>query len=278
MKKRMIRKLWAMTGILLFIAVSPCPAEERDLAPVFRIDKTTVSNYSYNNRDLFAGDIKALAVDLQGLSYGDLKVDPNPIDRALAEKSVLVIQPWLGPWNWANYQAIYQIDQIIAATLDKYGVKQGVPIVLYGRSMGGLIAYNYAVYGKYPVAGIAANGPVTDLRFFSIEREDNAKTIYRAYAHYDSGIDKAVDQHSPIKLAAKLPNVPYLIISSAEDDRVSKAAHADKFVDTLKLRGFNIQYLDVPGMAHVEFDSPGKFDAYPQVLERYIGFIAGFAR
>ncbi|MDR1520556.1 MAG: hypothetical protein LBU23_10535, partial [Planctomycetota bacterium] len=171
-----------------------------DLERVFSIDRDTVENYSYNNKALISGEVKAVAIDFQGLNYGALKVEANPIDEALAAKSVLVIQPWPGPWHWSNFQAIHETDLIIAATLEKYGIDASVPIVVYGRSMGGVSAYNYAVYGKFSVAGIAGNCPVTDLAYHATERPDVARGIYRAFAHYDSGVALAVAWHNPAAL------------------------------------------------------------------------------
>lgn len=263
---------------LLALALSAPSAFSGDLTPVFAIDKDTVANYSYTNKDLIAGPVKAVAIDMQGLSYQDLKVEPNPLDKALAEKSVLVVQPWLGPWNWSNFQAIRETDRIVAATLEKYGIGKDVPIVLYGRSMGGLSAYNYAMYGKFPVAGIAGNCPVTDFHFHATERPDVARGIYRAFTHYDTGIVLAVTIHCPMCQLARLPDVPYLVISSDADKSVNKAAHADKFVAALREKKFNVKYIEVSGMTHCQFDAPGQFESFPDVLGQYAGFISGFAK
>ncbi|MDR1535378.1 MAG: hypothetical protein LBU64_09825 [Planctomycetota bacterium] len=249
-----------------------------NLERVFRIDRNTVENYSYNNKSLISGQVKAVAIDFQGLNYGALKTEPNPMDEALAAKSVLVIQPWPGPWHWSNFQAIRQTDLIIAATREKYGIGGDVPVVVYGRSMGGVSAYNYAVYGEFPVAGVAGNCPVTDLAHHATERPDVARGIYRAFAHYDSGVALAVAWHNPAALVDKLPKVPYFVISTDTDESVDKEAHADRFVAALRAKNHSVEYLVVPGMTHVEFDIPGRFDKYPDVLKRYIDFIAGFAR
>jgi pimeloyl-ACP methyl ester carboxylesterase len=264
-------------GMLTGIPVSVVLAQTVDLTAVFTIDKNTVQNYSYNNKNLISGAVKAVAVDFQGLSYQDLKVEANPMDTELARRGVLVIQPWLGPWNWSNFETIHTTDKIIAATLDKYNISSSIPLVIYGRSMGGVSAYNYIIYGKYRASGVAGNCPVTDLRYHSTERPDTARGIYRAFAHYPSGVSLAVEIHSPIHQINRMPNIPYFVVSSEADVQVNKGAHADKFVAALKSKNYTVTYVIVPGMTHCQFDG-GKMDSHPDVLSQYIEFIASFAR
>lgn len=267
-----------VTCVALCVIATAGFAAERKLDPVFTIDPGTVANYSYTNRDLIAGDVKTVAIDFQGLSYQDLKKEANPLDQALAEAGILVIQPWLGPWNWSNFQSIRETDAIVAANLERFGVGGDVPIVAYGRSMGGLSAYNYALYGRFPLAGIAGNCPVTDFHYYATERPDVARGIYRAFAHYDTGTSMAVDIHCPICNLDALPDVPYFVVSSDADKAVNKAAHADKFVAALKKAGRNVTYREVEGMEHCQFDAPGQFESFPDILAQYANFIAGFAK
>lgn len=49
------------------------------------------------------------------------------------------------------------------------------------------------------------------------------------------------------------------------------------FVEALKEKNYKVEYIDVPGMEHVQFDKPGDYDSYPDVLKKYIDFIIACA-
>lgn len=275
-----MRSTLLLVALSLSLLAAPARAVDHeipDLAPLFEINEDTVDNYCYNNGALIKGPVKAVAIDFQGLSYQALKKDADPIDTALAEKNILVVQPWLGPWNWSNFFAIRSTDRIVEAAMAKYGVAKNAPVVIYGRSMGGVSIYNYAIYGKFPVKGIAGNCPVTDLHMHATERPDLPRSFYRAFGGYDCGVPMAVYLHCPMCQIDRLPDVPYQVISSDADASVSKTLHALPFVEALKEKNYKVEYIDVPGMEHVQFDKPGEYGSYPDVLKKYIDFIIACA-
>ncbi|MDR3231229.1 MAG: prolyl oligopeptidase family serine peptidase, partial [Synergistaceae bacterium] len=169
---------------------------------------------------------------------------------------------------------VEEIDEIIAATLGKYGLPDSIPLVVFGRSMGGVGATNFIRFSRYKdrVKGCAMNSPVTDLEYHSTERPDCAATIYRAYSYYDIPIELAVEIHSPVNFIDEMPDIPYLIVHGDADKAVNKGAHSDKYVPAMRAKGYNVTYVEVAGMEHV--DLAGN----PEARKLYLDFIASFAK
>ena len=141
--------------------------------------------------------------------------------------------------------------------------------------MGGCSALMYPCYSRAahrPVAA-AANCPVCDLPFHATERPDLPRTMYSSFAHYDCGVDMAMRLHSPLHraMAGELPRLPYLIVHGESDSQVNKTAHSDKLVHVMRERGYDVEYIAVPGMEHCDM---GKF---PEAEHRYWEFIKSFA-
>lgn len=243
-----------------------------ELDKVFTIDADTLSTYAWVNEEQCTMPIKEVAVDVQGLNAGHTyKTEPELQDEMLGEKGVLVVRPYSGPWNWMSYETIETIDKVLDAVYDKYDLSEETPLVLFGRSMGGMGVLNYARYGSHEVAGVALNCPVTNLAYHCTERPDCAATIYRAYNYYDCGVEEAVEQHDPMKFIDDLPDVPYFFVAGEADESVNINVHSDVYVPLMKEKGYDVEYLKVPGMAHVDLVN------HPKALQMYSDFISSFA-
>jgi pimeloyl-ACP methyl ester carboxylesterase len=245
------------------------------LKDVFTISAATLSTYAWINEGQVAQPVKAIAIDIQGLNGGHgYKTVPESGDIALGKRNVLVIRPYSGPWNWMSFETIKEIDKIIAAAMEQYSLPSNIPLVVFGRSMGGVGATNFIRFSRYRdrVKACAMNSPVTDLEFHSTERPDCAATIYRAYSYYDCPIELAVKIHSPMNFIEEMPDIPYFIVHGDADKAVNKAAHSDKYVPAMRAKGYNVTYVEVPGMEHV--DLAGN----PEARQLYLDFIASFAK
>ena len=118
---------------------------ESELEDVFTISADTLETYAWVNEDQCTMPVKEVAVDIQGLSTGgQYKTDPVLQDTTLGEKGVLVVQPYNGPWNWMSFETIDTIDKVLDAVWEKYNLSEDTPLVLFGRSMGGMGVLNYA--------------------------------------------------------------------------------------------------------------------------------------
>lgn len=242
------------------------------LEQVLTIGADTLKTYAWVNDAQVVGEIKEVAVDIQGLNNGHAyKTEPEYYDISLGEKGVLVVRPYSGPWNWMSFDTIAEIDDILDAVYDKYALSADTPLVVFGRSMGGIGVLNYARYGRHAVTAVAANSPVTDLAYHATERPDCAATMYRAYSYYDCSVAQAISIHNPMNFIDELPDVPYFIAHGDADAAVNKQAHSDRFVPAARELGYDVTYVEVPGMAHVDLLG------HPEALDAYLEFIARFA-
>lgn len=243
--------------------------EKDPLEAVFTINAGTLKTYAWTNDEQVSGGVKVVALDVQGLNNGHAyKTVPESHDIDLGGRGVLVVRPYSGPWNWMGFESIKEIDLVLDAVWDKFKLSAETPLVLFGRSMGGIGVLNYARYGRHAPAAVACNSPVTDLAYHATERPDCAATMYRAYSYYDCPLPAAIALHNPMRFMKELPDVPYLVIHGGADVAVSKKAHSDIFVPAMRELGYNVAYVEVPDMIHVDLLG------HPEALKAYLDFIA----
>ena len=246
--------------------------EKEALDKVFTISAETLKTYAWVNDGQVQGEIKAVAVDIQGLNNGHAyKTEPERQDTVQGEKGVLVVRPYSGPWNWMSFDTIAEIDDVLDAVYARYGLAEDIPLVVFGRSMGGIGVLNFARYARHQVTAVVANSPVTDLAYHATERPDCAATMYRAYSYYDCSVAEALEMHNPMRFLDQLPDVPYLVVAGTADTAVSKAHHSDLFVPAMRALGYDVTYVEVEGMAHCDLVS------FPEVWDMYADYIAQFA-
>lgn len=246
---------------------------ETELHNIFKISADTLSSYAWVNEAQCTFPIREVAIDIQGLNSGQTyKTVPEAQDTILGGKGILVVRPYTGPWTWMSYETINTIDKVLDAVYSKYELDAGIPLVAFGRSMGGMGVLNYAHYGTHGLTAAALNSPVTDLSYHCAERPDCAATVYRAYNYYPCAVEKAVFQHDPMKFADKLPEIPYLFVAGDADTAVHKAVHSDRYVPFMRKLGYHVTYLEVPGMSHCDLAG------HPEMLSRYVEFISKFRK
>lgn len=244
-----------------------------ELHKVFTINVDTLSSYAWVNEKQCTMPVKEVAIDIQGLNSGHgYKTVPELQDTMLGERGVLVVRPYSGPWNWMSFETIKTIDKVLDAVYEKYGLDDSIPLVAFGRSMGGMGALNYARYGAHKLTAVALNSPVTNLAYHCTERPDCAATIYRAYNYYNCSVEEAVMQHDPMNFINDLPRIPYFIAAGDADLAVHKNVHSDVYVSLMREKGYHVTYLEVPGMTHVDLAG------HPQALAQYANFISSFAK
>ena len=254
-------------------AVGTAKVAADPLEKVFTISPETLKTYAWVNEGQIEGAIKEVAIDIQGLNNGHAyKTAPEALDIALGKSGVLVVRPYSGPWNWMSFDTIAEIDDILDAVYEKYGLAADIPLVAFGRSMGGIGVFNYARYGAHKLTAVAANSPVCDLAYHATERPDCAATMYRAYSYYDCPVYEAIHLHNPMEFMDELPDIPYFIVHGDADAAVNKGHHSDTFVPAARELGYDITYVEVPGMAHVDLAG------HPEAGQAYLDFIASFAK
>ncbi|MGD0091180.1 MAG: prolyl oligopeptidase family serine peptidase [Planctomycetota bacterium] len=210
------------------------------------------------------GRIRGVIVNFHGLGDPGLRSVPSYEENEWAAAGGLVVMPYCGPWSWMNRQARALVDELVDAVYAHFNLQDTVPLVLTGGSMGGYCSLLYARYARRPLKACLAQFPVSDLKYHFSERPDLPRTIYCAFSGYAEDLEALFKEHSPLDQVAFMPRVPYLIIHGDADKAVSKAAHSDKLVAAMRKLGFEVEYIEVPGMGHTE---PLFYDVYRKKID-----------
>ena len=73
-----------------------------------------LDKYCRTNREVFKGEVKRVALLFQGLNrfeYYD-QVTSN-VELLLAEKSTLLVIPYLAPWSWMNVPSVLYTNWLV---------------------------------------------------------------------------------------------------------------------------------------------------------------------
>ncbi len=233
------------------------------------INKDNVASFAYTNAHLIGGTPRAIVVEFHGLGGGrDLIKEDWPLSKFLAERDILYVIPYYGPWAWMSDKAVRYTDEVLDAVFEKHELDENTPIVSSGYSMGGQGALVYCRYAKRRPAACAAISPVCDLPYHYTERPDLPRTIYLAYSHMDCSLSDAMESASPLHLVPEMPDIPYALFCGTADDQVSVASHSDKFVAAMRARGADVTYVTMPGMGHCGIT--------PEEERRYYKFVSSF--
>jgi alpha-beta hydrolase superfamily lysophospholipase len=196
------------------------------------------------------GPVRGIVLEFPGLGGMGMKGEgPDARELEWGQAGALVVVPFQDPWGWMNPQTVAFTDELVAALFARFALAPDTPVIATGGSMGGHGALIYTLLASRPVAACAANCPVCDLPFHYGERPDLPRTMHHAFGSYGD-ISAALVAHSPWHQAARMPDVPYLIIHGDEDRAVGKAQHSDKLVAALRGAGRNVEYVEAAGMAH----------------------------
>lgn len=233
------------------------------------VNLNNLTNFAWTNANELKGPARAIALDFHGLGYGGMRENgPGVFDLFCAEKGILTVFPYYGPWSWMNFQAIALVDAVVAAAKEKFGLAADAPVISTGGSMGGLSALIYTRYARVTPTACAANCPVCDLPYHATERPDLPRTMVAAFAGYPCSIELAMELHSPLHQAAGMPRVPYYVVHGGADKAVNQQKHSDRFVAAMREAGQSITYRVVEPMEHCDLKS------FPEAEREYYDFIA----
>ena len=216
--------------------------------------------------DILQGKIKAVLVEFHGLGGTDFK--PGDIEREWGRHGVLVVHPYYGPWTWMNREARSYIDELIAAVYTHFELDGDIPLLFFGGSMGGFSALLYARYAKKKPVACVANCPVCDLNYHYSERPDLPRTILFSFRGYRESLEELFWEHSPLCQAEFLPDIPYLIVHTAEDKAVNKRAHSDRMVAKMREHGLQVRYIELPKGGHCELTEEAQREVIDFVLKK----------
>lgn len=216
-------------------------------------------NFAYSNDDLIQGPIRGVILEFMGLNGSAMYDAHTERGIDLAARGIVLMIPYNNPWNWMNRQAVDFTDALLEALRAHYDLKADPPIVSTGGSMGGLCALVYARTARVTPIACVVNCPVCDLPFHYTERPDLPRTLLSAYQTEPyATLDEALKAHSPLHLAAELPDISYSLFHCLEDRMVDIRAHSERFVAAMRACGKHIQYFKVPGRDHCDLDEEAR--------------------
>lgn len=221
-------------------------------------------NFAYSNDAIAQRPIKGIVLDFFGL--GGQAMFGEDFDKAkrFAQMGILYVVPYFNPWCWMNREAVGFVDEILSVLRAHCQLREDVPVVSSGGSMGGLCALVYTRYAKHTPVACVANCPVCDLPYHYTERPDLPRTLYSAFYNYEGTLDEAMRTCSPLHLAASMPEVSYVIFHCDRDEAVNKVRHSDRFVAAMNEAGRKVTYHVVPDRGHTELteEMQAKYDGY----------------
>jgi len=228
-----------------------------------------LDRFAWTNLKFLRSPVRGIAVFHHALGWTPALTPPDGWQRALAEKGVVCLQPFTGPWCWENDRAVALTDRLVSLVKEKYNLPAGVPVVSAGSSSGGQGALVWPCYSRHRVSAILANCPVCDLADHAAQRPDVLRTVADAVA--DAGdLDFALRQHSPIDLVDCLPEVPVLIVQATADEVVDRGKQADRYVQALRTAGRAVEYAASEGQGHCGL-TPEARAAWNRQLEAAFG-------
>jgi len=231
------------------------------------ITEKNVNLYSYSNIQAMQFPIHSITISLHGWYESKMRDTITDFETELANNHVLCIYPYYSEWSWMNFPTINLIDDIVGFYIKQYALSDNIPIIVFGKSMGGLSALIYTLYSARTPIACAANCPICNLPLHIKEREDLPRTIYAAYGGYHIPLEIAMELHSPIHQVEKMPHIPYYIVHGYADTLVNKVSQSDSYVSRLKELNYDIEYHEVVGMKHCDFRS------CPEERSHYQNFI-----
>ena len=230
------------------------------------INKDNLSFFAYTNAHLMTEKPRGIVVEFHGLGGGrDLIREDWPLSKFLAERGVLYVIPYYGPWAWMSDKSVRYTDEVLDALFDGLELDPDTPIVSSGYSMGGQGALVYCRYARRTPSACAAISPVCDLPYHYTERPDLPRTMYSALYNNEGTLEDALKSISPLHLAPKMPDIPYTIFHCNKDRAVNIDMHSEKLVAALKAAGKDVTYHIVPDMGHCDL-TPEMYELYRKYL------------
>ncbi len=237
---------------LAVIALLSCAGNAFGESAWRRIEWGALPQFAESNVAIVKEPIRGIVVNHIWLGYTQFAPNAVRARPDLAEKGIVYVSPYAGPWSWMNRNSVELSDAVVDVVMRHYGLDgTNTMIVSNGTSMGGLGALIWAKSSRHRVGAVVASCPVTDLVLHYSERPDLPRTISWAFADAPD-MDAAIRAHSPQHLVAQMPRIPYFIVHSTADRAVNKSMHSDRFVSAMRELGHQVDYIPSLGTGHAK--------------------------
>lgn len=232
--------------------------KEKKMKDTEFINRDNLSWYCNTNETLLEEKPEGIVMEFPGLGGssclgGSLEMGPYVTEYAaeLAKNRLLLVYTFPGPWSWMNRGAVRMCDLICTAAMDKYGLRDGCPLVATGGSMGGMGALIWTADTCHRVTAVAAACPGYD-QLAVWDKLDFPRTYMSSACCYDGSIEEALRHVSPVYRTADFPDLPYYIVGDGEDE-CFPIDGMDAFVEKMREAGKNVTYRRLDGLKHGEF-------------------------
>ena len=222
-------------------------------------------SFAYVNNSICAKPIKGIVLNFTGLGNQNIHTADMDAGQYYGERGILYVIPYNNPWCWMNRQAVAYTDEIVDVLVNAYSLRENIPIVSSGGSMGGLSSLVYMVYAKRTPVACVANCPVCDAVYHYTERKDLPRTMYSALYNEPGDLQTALRTISPIHLIDRMPRVKYHIFHCGNDMSVNLHRHSEPFMEQMRRQGHDITFDLVPDRGHC--------DLTYQMKKRYADYI-----
>lgn len=143
-----------------------------------------IKDTCWTNESFLKNPIRAVMLSFHGLNGLYRNADANELEIELAQRGILIIFPYYGPWSWMNRQARAFVDKLIASVYQDLNLDDSLPLIASGGSMGGCSALLYCRYGRKKPIGCEALSPVCDTVSHFREWPDLPASFYHAFLGY----------------------------------------------------------------------------------------------
>jgi pimeloyl-ACP methyl ester carboxylesterase len=224
------------------------------------INPDTIDLYGNTNAHLLPASPKAFVLEFPGLGGGsclggcmDMGPYNGPLSGFLAERGILQVYTFPGPWSWMNRGAVRMVNALVDAIREKYGFTEKTPWAVMGGSMGGAGALIYTAGGDpaYTPTACIAHCPCVDVLDRVYCKENIPRTFFRAVADYEMPIAEALKTLSPIHRMDDKPFIPYHIINDLAD-ALFPPEQMDAYVEALRGMGHDVTYHRLENCGHGE--------------------------
>ena len=231
------------------------------------ITHENLRSFAYVNEDICARPIRAICLEFFGLNGNTMYSEDTERGKLLAKEGILLVIPYANPWAWMNRQAVALADEIVDVLIAAHQLREDLPVISTGGSMGGLSALVYTRYAKRTPVACVANCPVCDLPYHFTERPDLPRTLYSAFGSYEGTMEDALRTASPLHLAGNMPvSTKYTVFHCTADKAVNKKMHSDRFVQAMA-DIHDLEYISVPDRGHCDLTEEMWAEYHRRIIE-----------
>lgn len=220
-----------------------------------------LNKFCATNIDSVKKPIKGVVLRFHGLSHSPNLERDMACSPVCSENSILYVYVFYNPWAWMNKDALVFVNGVLDCIFENENLPSDLPIGIFGSSMGGYSAFEYARNGKYKISAILANCPLCDIEDGVYKANNNLlKTYFYSAITSCDDFDGYMREHSPLRNATTLPHIPYHFVIGLRDNVLPPNIHGKAMVIKMREAGYDVSetLLDEVGHCNLSFEQNSK--------------------